>query len=67
MPDGDRAAKQPPPGTAEVEASRAPKRIAFRSAQFTNQAVGRGQAGFVTITEAVHPENVDVQPEELVE
>ncbi len=38
-----------------------------RRIDLANQGVGRGQPGFVTITEAVHPENVDVRPEELVE
>ena len=38
-----------------------------RRVDLANQAVGRGQPGFVTIVEAVHPENVDVKPEELVE
>ena len=32
-----------------------------------NQGVNRGQSGFVTILEAVHPEKVDVRPEEMVE
>jgi hypothetical protein len=38
-----------------------------RRIDLANQAVGRGQPGFVTIVEAVHPEKVDVRPEEMVE
>lgn len=38
-----------------------------RRVDLANQAMGRGQAGHITITAAVHPENVDVRPEEMVE
>jgi len=38
-----------------------------RRVDLANQAVGRGDATFITITAAVHPENVDVRPEEMVE
>jgi putative nucleotidyltransferase with HDIG domain len=38
-----------------------------RRIDLANQGVSRGQMGFVSITEAVHPENVDIRPEELVE
>jgi hypothetical protein len=38
-----------------------------RRIDLANQGLSRGQMGFVTITEAVHPENVDIRPEELVE
>jgi hypothetical protein len=38
-----------------------------RRVDLANQGVTRGQAGHLTITEAVHPEKVDVRPEEMLE
>ena len=38
-----------------------------RRIDLANQGVNRGQTGFITILEAVHPEKVDVRPEEMVE
>jgi putative nucleotidyltransferase with HDIG domain len=38
-----------------------------RRIDLANQVAPRGQAGHVTILEAVHPEKVDVRPEEMVE
>ena len=41
--------------------------IEGRRIDLANQSMGRGEPGHVTITAAVHPENVDVRPEEMVE
>ncbi|MGH7726041.1 MAG: HD-GYP domain-containing protein [Candidatus Eiseniibacteriota bacterium] len=42
--------------------------IEERRIDLANQeGVSRGQNGYVTIVEAVHPENVNIRPEELVE
>jgi hypothetical protein len=38
-----------------------------RRIDLANQGVTRGHADHVTIVEAVHPEKVDVRPEEMVE
>jgi putative nucleotidyltransferase with HDIG domain len=38
-----------------------------RRIDLANQGVSRGQLGHVSIVEAVHPEKVDVRPEEMVE
>jgi hypothetical protein len=38
-----------------------------RRIDLANQTIPRGQSGYVTITEAVHPEQADVRPEEMIE
>jgi len=48
------------------EASGMPS-IEGRRIDLANQPMGRGEQGHVSITAAVHPENVDVRPEEMVE